>query len=475
VDALGRVVVLGAGITGLTTAWALSKTCGNDVLVLEQGGPIGGLATTFTRDNFSFDFGSHRLHDGYDPEVTALIRDLCGDDLVRRERKGLLYLNHRFLPYPPSAFQVVFAFGHEDAFRFCRDLVRARMRRTRRRNEPESFEDFAIASVGQSLYDRFYKPYALKLYGRSPQLIAKDPAVHRVRKFSLSRAALELCRHLQKRKPEYLYPAKGIGQLSSELHRRFVANGGTFLSVSRVERFRITDDRTISGIDFALTDSTHGTVETRVVISTIPLDVLHRLVVLKSDRNQSPRFDLQWRGLRLLYLTTKDKIPSEHETFYFPGGDVVFGRVSELSRYSPALNQDAERKVLTIEIPCSYGDELWEMSDESLARRCIQQLQQLQILRAPSSGSEEFFSHRLRAVYPVYDLGWQGRFERIYRRLSSLENLYMIGRTALFLHCNIDHCMAMGLKLARHLTDGHNDRNEWEQVRRRFSDYRVRE
>jgi protoporphyrinogen oxidase len=115
------------------------------------------------------------------------------------------------------------------------------------------------------------------------------------------------------------------------------------------------------------------------------------------------------------------------------------------------------------------------MSDDQLARRCIEQLQRLRILRVAGSGDEEFFSRRLKTVYPVYDLGWRQRFERVYQRLDSVENLYMIGRSALFLHCNIDHCMSMALHLSRHLVDGRRGKDEWDGVRQRFFDYRVRE
>jgi protoporphyrinogen oxidase len=402
------------------------------------------------------------------------MRDLCGDDLIRRERKGLLYLRDRFLPYPPSAGQIVFAFGRTQAVRFIRDFVRARLQR-QRREVAESFEDFTTASVGQSLYDYFYKPYVIKLYGRPPQTIAKDPAVSRVRKFTLASAAQELYRQTVRRRRTFLYPAGGIGQLSETMRQRFRDNGGTLMTCARVERLCVQNDRTIAGVEVVANDGTRTVVCGSVVISTIPLDVLNVLVALSSDGPTSRRFDLHWRGLRLLYLITPDKVPSEHETFYFPDGNTLFGRVSELRHYSPALNSDRDRAVLTIEIPCTPGDEVWEMSDEWLAERCVRQLQQINILRAPGSRNHEFFSHRLRAVYPVYDLGWRERFERIYARLAAVENLYLIGRSALFLHCNIDHCMAMALKLASHLTDGDGDRREWERIRRGFFEYRVRE
>jgi len=96
-----RIVILGAGITGLTAGWALSKSKGGNVVILEKSDLIGGLATTFTRNGFSFDLGSHRLHDGYDPEVGTLIRDLCGSDLIRRDRRGAHLPSAHTVAVPP--------------------------------------------------------------------------------------------------------------------------------------------------------------------------------------------------------------------------------------------------------------------------------------------------------------------------------------------------------------------------------------
>jgi protoporphyrinogen oxidase len=472
-----RVVVLGAGITGLTAAWALSNANPSSIVLLEKGPAVGGLAATFRKDSFSFDTGSHRLHEECDPETLALIKDLCGPDLLRRERRGLIHLQGKALPYPPSALDVLFGFGLNDARRFIGDFVRARLHpRAGAVVEPsEDFESFVVSKLGRSLYERFYRPYAVKLYGTSPRTIAKDAAANRVRKFTLSGIYADLKRKLRRRRPEYLYPAHGIGQLAGTLQTRFTNNGGTLLFISRINKFQIANDRVIHAVDVTTNDGRDVTLEADVVISTIPLDVLHHLVALESENGNRPSFNLQWRGLRVLYLITPDKIPSDRETFYFPESDVVFGRVSELNKYSPFLNPDSGRAALAIEIPCTYGDEIWNAPDNCLAERCTKELQRMHVLRTPASGAMDCFSRKLRAVYPVYDLGWRARFDKIYQRLRSVTNLYVIGRTALFLHCNIDHCMTMALELAKYLKADHESRNEWDRIEKDFFEYRVRE
>jgi len=160
-----KIVVLGAGITGLTVAWELSRTFPGRVLLLEKEAAVGGLAATFTRDQLAFDTGSHRLHDGYHPEVDRLIRDLCGPDLLRRDRKGLILIQNRPLRYPPSAFDILSAFGLTDLVRFSLGFLQARLECLVRRREPNNFEDYTMAKVGRGLYERFYKPYAQGFQG----------------------------------------------------------------------------------------------------------------------------------------------------------------------------------------------------------------------------------------------------------------------------------------------------------------------
>lgn len=67
------VVVVGAGIAGLTAAYRLSKL-GVDVTVLEASERVGGRMSTDQRDGYLIDRGAQFLSDGY-----SVIRDLIGE------------------------------------------------------------------------------------------------------------------------------------------------------------------------------------------------------------------------------------------------------------------------------------------------------------------------------------------------------------------------------------------------------------
>lgn len=55
-----RVVILGAGIAGLSSGWLL-KQHGIDFVILEKSPYIGGLARSFKWHGFNCDFAAHRF------------------------------------------------------------------------------------------------------------------------------------------------------------------------------------------------------------------------------------------------------------------------------------------------------------------------------------------------------------------------------------------------------------------------------
>jgi protoporphyrinogen oxidase len=466
-----KIIILGGGITGLTTAWELSKHSKTPILLIEKNADAGGLAGSLHRKDLTFDFGSHRIHEEYDPEVFRIIKDLLGDDLLKRPRRGQIRIQGKFLDYPPSIIQILTSFGFAEGMRFFRDFLLSRNYfffipgRTAAHNRRTSFEEYATHAVGKSLYESFYKPYALKLWGVSPAGLSFEPAVSRVKKFEVQAVWNDVKEKATGATAAYsfYYPARGFGQIVEKIQERFLANGGEILFESSVESLELNNDSEIEAVHVRTAGGETLRVRSKVFISTVPIDVLHRLVCSAQGSSESAGLGLSWRSLRILYLLTPDKIPSANETYYFPEPDVIFGRVSEPAKYSPVLNQATKNSALVIEIPCTYGDEIWNMEDEVIAERCISDLRKLKILSLESRGASEHFSHKIKNLYPVYALGWKENLEKALRRFHLIKNLYFVGRPALFLHCNVDHCMAMALKLARFLSAGDGIREDWER------------
>src|ERR1700682_2281416 len=56
------VVILGAGIAGISAATAIQHIYPKDYLVLESSGGVGGMSASFRIHDFQFDYGIHGLY-----------------------------------------------------------------------------------------------------------------------------------------------------------------------------------------------------------------------------------------------------------------------------------------------------------------------------------------------------------------------------------------------------------------------------
>ena len=57
-----HTLILGGGMTGLSTAYALEQQGWHDYVVLESKNQAGGLCASTQQNGYRFDFGGHLLH-----------------------------------------------------------------------------------------------------------------------------------------------------------------------------------------------------------------------------------------------------------------------------------------------------------------------------------------------------------------------------------------------------------------------------
>ena len=101
------IVIIGAGLTGLSTAHNMKKK-GHDVVIVEKEGRIGGQIRTYQEDGFVYESGPNTGVVSF-PEVVELFNDLAGDcelEIARESSKRrLIWKGNQFhaLPSgPPS-------------------------------------------------------------------------------------------------------------------------------------------------------------------------------------------------------------------------------------------------------------------------------------------------------------------------------------------------------------------------------------
>ena len=102
-----RIVIIGAGPTGLAAGYRLRELGYRNFLMLEAREKVGGLASSETSPNgFIYDIGGHVLFSHYE-YFDKLFDKLLGDEYQLLLRESWVWMCDRFLPYPvPEQHQV---------------------------------------------------------------------------------------------------------------------------------------------------------------------------------------------------------------------------------------------------------------------------------------------------------------------------------------------------------------------------------
>jgi oxygen-dependent protoporphyrinogen oxidase len=246
---MSRTVVIGAGLSGLTRAYALSRR-GEDVVLLEASDRPGGVVRTTRRDGFLLEMGPNTVRPTR--ELWALVRELGleGEALLADPRlprfidwNGSLHA----LPMGPGALwktKILSASGKR------RLLAEPYVRRGA--GGEESVRSFFTRRLGPEIAERFVEPFVSGIWAGDASrlsIAAAFPSLARWEreKGSILRGAIRSGRG--KAKPEGPRPPRGllsfregletfVRALAASLGDRFLP-GRPFESLSRNGKWRV--------------------------------------------------------------------------------------------------------------------------------------------------------------------------------------------------------------------------------------------
>ena len=93
---MAKIVIIGAGLTGISAAYHLEQKGFYDYAIFERDATIGGLCGTVQQDGFTFDFTGHYLH-ASDPYFRSMIENLVGMETFKYGHN----VNHLSIPMIP--------------------------------------------------------------------------------------------------------------------------------------------------------------------------------------------------------------------------------------------------------------------------------------------------------------------------------------------------------------------------------------
>lgn len=163
-----KVVIVGAGISGLTTAFKL-KQAGAEVDIYEEKPCAGGSVETIRDQDYLIDFGPNS-----GLETTPLIREMVdqlgiGDQMVYANKEG----NNRYilkngqlkaLPTSPGAFLKTDLFSLKAKLRLCMEPFVGKSQD----GYNQSLGEFVIRRLGQEFLDYAIDPFVSGVYAGDP-------------------------------------------------------------------------------------------------------------------------------------------------------------------------------------------------------------------------------------------------------------------------------------------------------------------
>ena len=326
----GRVLIVGAGPTGLGAAWRLAELGFDDFLLLEASDGVGGLATSdLDPQGFTWDVGGHVQfsHYGYYDDVLDLV---LGNAWLEHERESWIRVLGSWVPYP-----------FQNNIHRLPDLERARAlaglesaaARTPE-SPPKNFRDWILVTFGSGIADLFMLPYNAKVWGYPLEEIGVGWMGERVASPDLARIR------------------RNVAELRDDVswgpnnRFRFPATGGTG-AIWRAVAARLGGNRLRLGAEVADVDARAHRVALAsgerlsfdALVSTMPLDSLCARTSGLDPELASLASRLRHSSVHVLgfgFDGPRSKDLARKCWMYFPEERFPFYRVTVFSNYSPA-------------------------------------------------------------------------------------------------------------------------------------------
>ncbi|MBZ4418170.1 NAD(P)/FAD-dependent oxidoreductase [Myxococcus sp. RHSTA-1-4] len=160
------IVILGAGLAGLSTAHFLRRPW----RLIEKSDRVGGLIKTEVIDGCYFDPTGHWLH-LRDPEIQELVNGTwLPGQMVRIQRKAGIFTRGVFtrFPYQVNTHGLPPEVVSENLVGYVEAIYGEKGRALRER-EPANFEEFILRYMGEGFAKNFMVPYNQKLWTVHPR------------------------------------------------------------------------------------------------------------------------------------------------------------------------------------------------------------------------------------------------------------------------------------------------------------------
>ena len=506
-NSMKKALVIGAGPAGLTAAYELlTKSKDIEVTVFEESDCFGGISKTVNYKGNRMDMGGHRffskipeVNEWWDkmlpmqgsPSYDDILLDRPmpltkgGPDpekedrvMLTRHRVSRIYFDSKFYDYPISLKLETFKnFGFlttmKVGFSYLASLLHKR--------PDDNLENFYINRYGRKLYSMFFEYYTENLWGRHPSEIDASWGAQRTKGLSIMAIIKDVFEKKLKKKnrkvetsliEEFKYPKLGPGQLWDVTASEVEKLGGTIIKNAKVTKVHKNENNIITSLTYEK-DGQEYTMEGDYFISSMPVkDLVNGMNDVPADPARIaaglPYRDYMTLGVLVPKINLKNKTKLKTVSnivpdcwVYVQDRHVKLGRFQIYNNWSPYMIKDLEHTVwIGLEYFVNEGDNFWNMTEEEFSKIGIEEMIKLGLIDTPDVVIDTHME-KVKKAYPAY-FDTYDEIDTLVAYLSSIDNLYCVGRNGQHRYNNIDHSMVTSFESVKNILNGTKDKtNIW--------------
>ncbi|HUP45460.1 MAG TPA: FAD-dependent oxidoreductase [Thermoanaerobaculia bacterium] len=423
-----RVGILGGGISGI----ALASQLGPDVDVLEKRGRIGGLCGTIVENGFTFDAAGPHIMFSRNKDVLNLMVSVLGENVHQKRRDNKIWFKGALVKYPFE--NDLAALPPQDNF----ECIHGYLQNPRAQDEPSNLAEWSYKTFGAGISEKYFIPYNRKIWNYDPEKIGLEfvsripkPPLEDVLKSSIGIPTEGYLHQLH-----FYYPIEGGFEA---MVRAFAARAkGRIETGWEVAMVRFADEH------WHVMSKTGEERLYDELVSTLPI---HELLAVWEEAPQKARdaaSRLRYNSLINVVIGTSEDRGYPYTALYVPDTDIVFHRLSFPKAFSERCVPPGHSSIMA-EITTNEGDGTWELSDEDVTRRVVDDLVKIGFVDPAKIVYRRVV--RFRYGYPVYDLDYRKNVTMM-RESVARTGLHLLGRFAQFDYINSDVCVERALARA---------------------------
>lgn len=426
---MARIVIIGAGLTGISTAYHLEQQGFFDYLIFEKEPIHGGLCRSIQQDGFTFDYTGHLLHasDNYFYELIQKIVGLHTMNVI--DRRSFIFSHDVYTKYP---FQINL---HGLPTEVIVECITKFVQRTAN-PQPHSFVEWVTAQFGDGIGNHFFFPFQEKIFAYDIHKITASWTGRFVPATSLEQMLYGSLSNYQADigyNARFLYPKKGgifswVHKLAQQLQQPIIHNH----CVKTIDMYRKV-----------ITFSNGHTEPYELLISTMPLDILLTTI------DESPAVSLKHalphlkcnRVVNFNLGIKRDDISDKH-WIYFPEKKYPFYRLGFWHNFSEHMAPIGHSSLYG---EFSYLDKSSTWVYETL-QQSIDAVKKLFTITSHDIVLEKVIM--IPHAYVIYDHWREQYLPALLDRLMQ-EHIYSIGRYGAWKYASMQEAVLDGKKAAQ--------------------------